>query len=774
MSTQSGMNLPSRSSTVVSDIKNQISSMRQETSLLKQDWSSLVQTMQTGSSRLQLSPSGQTSNTPGVYNPYGSHKVAPDPVFHNAGGNGGTNQIFSGPQASITAGSSFTGGSGGGGVSGTGGGASSGGGGGMFRNLSDFVSQNPGAASLYGAGLAIMGANSTSDMVEAQLLRTRSAAFMNSNMGNTNVLYGNGFPGQANVVNALGGGTNAQKYVQNAMLGFGELGTMKDKMDAFRAVAVGQTYGLNGPNYLKGASGGFGATNPSVSNAGESFAAGVAQSSNLVPGLTGEGAMRVAGSIQSGKNVNMLRAVGIQVRDQNGNLKPTDQVIEDLWAKLCRDFAGAYGAGKKPTIDQMQISFQQGNSMDMMLQNLFGTDPLVYETIKNGLLFKAKTQGMSAQDQVINKANLTREGFTTAAVNANSKNAVQGSQGLALTANAGSNAFAAAKEFLTLLGAGANTTAPGGVLALNSLAAGVQTLGAGGNGVGNKLIQFLMALMGKNGLATGGPADAQNVYMVGEKGPELFVPKTNGTVIPNDVTSSLLKYKGGRASGGEVFAKDVLAGLGDKATTENMANLLDWISHEGKGTGKPNEGGKYNFLNTKWGLPGATNYNSEGVKNYKTEKQGVEATIKTLKGNAGYKGILDALAGGKTSVSDFESIVGASPWGTFKSGSSAVTKLDADQKKLLVQMLGAQGEAQFEKYLSSGGKDLGSMSLSSILGMKGSAGLDSLNQAMGSMVNNYGGVTFNMNVIGGDPKQLQKAIKDAMSQLQTGNVSATK
>ena len=36
------------------------------------------------------------------------------------------------------------------------------------------------------------------------------------------------------------------------------------------------------------------------------------------------------------------------------------------------------------------------------------------------------------------------------------------------------------------------------------------------------------------GLAHGGPAQAGRPYVVGEKGPELFVPKTSGTVVPNN------------------------------------------------------------------------------------------------------------------------------------------------------------------------------------------------------------------------------------------------
>ncbi len=40
------------------------------------------------------------------------------------------------------------------------------------------------------------------------------------------------------------------------------------------------------------------------------------------------------------------------------------------------------------------------------------------------------------------------------------------------------------------------------------------------------------------GLAKGGPANAGQPYVVGEEGPELFVPKQSGTVIPNDEMST--------------------------------------------------------------------------------------------------------------------------------------------------------------------------------------------------------------------------------------------
>jgi len=44
------------------------------------------------------------------------------------------------------------------------------------------------------------------------------------------------------------------------------------------------------------------------------------------------------------------------------------------------------------------------------------------------------------------------------------------------------------------------------------------------------------------GRAAGGPVDAGQAYMVGERGPEIFVPQASGTIIPNHQVSN---YMGG-------------------------------------------------------------------------------------------------------------------------------------------------------------------------------------------------------------------------------------
>jgi hypothetical protein len=57
--------------------------------------------------------------------------------------------------------------------------------------------------------------------------------------------------------------------------------------------------------------------------------------------------------------------------------------------------------------------------------------------------------------------------------------------------------------------------------------------GAGGGGLGGLLQGALGSLFGLPGRATGGPVSPGRGYIVGERGPELFVPTSAGTVHAN-------------------------------------------------------------------------------------------------------------------------------------------------------------------------------------------------------------------------------------------------
>jgi phage-related minor tail protein len=56
--------------------------------------------------------------------------------------------------------------------------------------------------------------------------------------------------------------------------------------------------------------------------------------------------------------------------------------------------------------------------------------------------------------------------------------------------------------------------------------------------------------------AEGGPVNAGGAYMVGEKGPELFVPSSSGSIVPNGAMGS-----SGGGSGGVTVNYNIAAGV---------------------------------------------------------------------------------------------------------------------------------------------------------------------------------------------------------------------
>lgn len=75
----------------------------------------------------------------------------------------------------------------------------------------------------------------------------------------------------------------------------------------------------------------------------------------------------------------------------------------------------------------------------------------------------------------------------------------------------------------------------GAVISINKLASSVSS----NNAVGKKI--DLTPLLKK---AAGGPVMESQQYLVGEKGPELFVPSQNGTIIPADLTRQMMNQGG--------------------------------------------------------------------------------------------------------------------------------------------------------------------------------------------------------------------------------------
>ena len=76
-----------------------------------------------------------------------------------------------------------------------------------------------------------------------------------------------------------------------------------------------------------------------------------------------------------------------------------------------------------------------------------------------------------------------------------------------------------------------------GDIAANAVRAGLGALGGGGGGGsgqgGGLLSSLLSSILGLPGRATGGLVSAGRGYLVGERGPELFVPTSAGKIEPN-------------------------------------------------------------------------------------------------------------------------------------------------------------------------------------------------------------------------------------------------
>lgn len=87
------------------------------------------------------------------------------------------------------------------------------------------------------------------------------------------------------------------------------------------------------------------------------------------------------------------------------------------------------------------------------------------------------------------------------------------------------------------------------------------------------------------------------------------------------------------------WAKELLGALGAPQTQANVSSVVAWEQREGGG-------GANNPLNTTQAMPGATDFNSVGVKNYPSAAEGVAATVTTLH-NGQYGDILLYLRSGR-------------------------------------------------------------------------------------------------------------------------------
>ena len=458
------------------------------------------------------------------------------------------------------------------------------------RNLTNYVKQNPAAAMLYAGAVGAGALSSTEEVTQAELMLQGAAFFSGDYNGRDRKYIGNtelGFPLNKNFRT---GGSSDYERMGRFQSDISRTGTVNNKMDAMTALVAAQSYGLTGANFTQGAAGGLQG----------SVMGGIAAVSNILPGAGIEGTTRAYGAQQAARNVNMLRGIGIRIRDEDGNMKPPDQIIDDIWKKICKDYAQAYGASKTPSQREVMIGLQPGNSLYSMLDIYFGGDPILRQMMINGLIFKARTGGAS-----ITKEAAVDAGATTESVVAKSQQNATAAQGLFQVAKAGSSGFKNATQGLTIAGLLMNqldnvTGVLKGATYTKSFA---ETMLNGGNGMGQDLAKGLLAMLGLGGKAKGGKVDDEQPYIVGELGPELFIPKTDGVIIPNHLTGRRNRHQGGgvhAAHEGRTLAeaevRNILAQAGFEG--QDLENAVDVARAESNF--KTNAEGDKGLTNNTW------------------------------------------------------------------------------------------------------------------------------------------------------------------------------
>ena len=122
----------------------------------------------------------------------------------------------------------------------------------------------------------------------------------------------------------------------------------------------------------------------------------------------------------------------------------------------------------------------------------------------------------------------------------------------------------------------------------------------------------LTALGGLTGFAEGGDPPINKPALVGEEGPEVFIPKTSGTIIPNDILKDKTFKLSGRSKDLIGGNKQFLSGIQKIADKHNIkaAELLGLIASE--------SGFKGDALNKSTGAGGLIQFKPEIAKEFGT------------------------------------------------------------------------------------------------------------------------------------------------------------
>lgn len=637
------------------------------------------------------------------------------------------------------------------------------------RNLTNYVKQNPAAAMLYAGAIGAGALSSTEEVTQAELMLQGAAFFSGDYNGRDRKYSGKaelGFPFNKNFRT---GGSSDYEAMGRFQSDISRTGTVNNKMDAMTALVAAQSYGLTGANFTQGAAGGLQG----------SVMGGIANVSNILPGAGIEGTTRAYGAMQAAKNVNMLRGIGIRIRDEDGNMKPPDQIIDDIWKKICKDYAQAYGGSKTPSQREVMIGLQPGNSLYSMLDIYFGGDPILRQMMINGLIFKARTGGGD-----ITKSAALDAGASTESVVAKSQQNATAAQGLFQVAKAGSSGFKNATQTLTIGGLLMNqldnvTGLLKGATYTKSFA---ETMLNGGNGMGQDLAKGLLSVLGLGGgKAKGGKVGDDVPYIVGELGPELFIPKTDGVIIPNHLTGRRNRHQGGGVHAAhegrtleEAEVRNILAQAGFEG--QDLENAVDVARAESNF--RTNAEGDKGLTSNTWDYSIGL-FQIRSLKDYKKfndPKREPLHLYDPLENAKAAKQIFDASGrwdkawvntSRKLGLTGVES--GGSPDPSMVEEAVGIPTQENGQPDYIAQLGAAATSGELQKKLAT--FDPSSLSSSQLSQYFGSSGFDANKP---TTAHNYGGVTININAAAASANDIYKIIEKMLTEGALMQAAASK